>query len=195
MRIHHLLALVFLLVAPLLASSCTGPAQQTGTLCVGESQPKPAELLPVSWAHAVYLPSAGVEVPAEVVDIAPDGVAELLITGLADTPDPSHPDAGATHPEAITITAPCLHFTGPAALQRPLGVAWAWPTDKAAEARAGAYAGTMADGSIRVAVGGDPVTVLTLPPLAVPSTATWIPDPSAKMGASASAWEAACFAP
>ena len=197
MRIHHLLALVFLLLSPLLVCTCTEPQPQTGTLCTGELPKKPAELLPVSWGRAIYLPSPGVEFLADVVDIAPDGAAELLITGLADMPDPEHPDAGATHPESITVAAPCLHFPGPAALKRPLDVAWAWPTDKAADARAGAFAGLVSDGSadegkIRVALGGDPVEVVTLPALAVTDYPVWIPDPSQPMGASAAIWESEC---
>ncbi len=195
MRIHHLLVVALLLLGAFSSCSCDAPPTQTGQLCTGEPQPqKPEMLLPVSWGRAIYVPSKGVEFHADVVDVAPDGVAELLITGMAETP--AH-DSGesATYPESITVAAPCLHWAGPAAMQRPLGVAWAWPTDKASDARAGAYAGTLGDGSIRVAVGGDPVDVKTLPPLVVDGPPVWIPDPSAKMSASAAAWEKACRAP
>lgn len=188
MRIHHVLALALLILAPFVTCTCNDAPEQTGTLCTGEPQQKPAELVPVSWPHAVYLPSAGIEFPAEVVDVAGDGAAELLITGLADTPAPGHP-------ESITVTAACAHFTGPAALSRPLDVVWSWPTDKATDARAGAYAGTMNDGSIRVAVGGDPIEVLTLPPLTVTTYPAWIPDPSTALSDHAAAWEAACRKP
>lgn len=197
MRIHHLLAVVLLGLAAVLIGACGNQPTQTGILCAGECPKKPADLVPVSWAHAVYLAPGGIEFPAQVVDLAPDGTAELLITGLADMPDPEHPDAGATHPESITVAAPCLHFPGPAALKRPLDVAWAWPTDKAADARAGAFAGLVSDGSadegkIRVALGGDPVEVVTLPALAVTDYPVWIPDPSQPMGASAAIWESEC---
>lgn len=182
MRFHHVLAIALLLLAT--CATCNDAPQQTGTLCAGEPHQKPTELLPVSWGRAIYMPSPGVEFNAAVIDVAPDGTAELLITGL-----------DGTTPESITVAAPCLKWAGPAAMQRPLGVAWAWPTDKAADARAGADAGTMDDGSLRVAIGGDPVEVLMLPALDVTEYPAWIPDPSAKMGDSAAAWEAACRAP
>lgn len=197
MRLHHIIALALLALATLLIGSCADQPTQTGTLCAGECPKKPAELLPVAWGRAIYLPSPGVEFRADIVDMAPDGVAELLITGLADTPAPDKGDASpttATHPDSITVAVPCLRWTGPAALARPLGVAWAWPTDSAADARAGAFAGTMADGSVRVAIGGDPVEVLVLPALALDGYPVWIPDPSAKPGSHAATWEAACRA-
>lgn len=180
---HRLFALFLLALA-----ACSQGAPQSVELCPGEASP--AELVPVAWPRALYFPRAGVEHHADVLSVDAAGGAELLITGLDDSPAPGHPTA-------ITVVAPCLAWAGPAAMLRPGGLAWAFPSVAPAEARAGIF--DQAVGSkLRVAVRGPAgVVPLELPELAKPTTyPAWVIDPSLPLaGDAVAAWASACRAP
>jgi hypothetical protein len=182
----HRLTIVFALFA---LTACSQGAPQSAELCPAPAQP--AELVPVSWPQAVYWPRPGVEHHADVLSVASDGAAELLITGLDDTEGPGHPTA-------ITVVAPCLAWAGKRALRRPGDMAWAFPSVAPADARAGVLAESVGD-MLRVAVrGAKGVAVLKLPELHKPEKGypLYVLDPSLPLAGDApAAWASACRAP